>query len=600
MILVGGRVWQGGAAAGGYRSAEGVPVAGGYRIAEGVAVAGERILAVGDQDEVMSYRGPGTEVVDLKGRAVLPGLIDSHCHIVGLGLARTGIDLNYPRARSIADICRLVAERAAAQPPGTWIRGRGYDHLRLEERRHPTRWDLDPVSGDHPVVLVRSCGHISVANSEALRRAGITRETPDPPGGAIERRDGEPTGVLKEAAQGLVHGVAPHTRAELEEALRQAAREYLSLGVTAVQDMSGGDPEGPAVIQDLARGGGLGIRISFSLVSAPPSGGRSAAGNAALSTGLHTGLGDHWVRLGPAKVVLDGSDDGATALMYRPYRDGSGTGIGYWQDEELLAWAREAARWGWQLSLHAIGDRAIDQALRAIAEARRAVHEPGGAEVWRSPVADGRGVAEGRSGAPEGRSGATGQGKGGAAREALWRPRIEHFIYPSPEAAATAAALGVVPVVNPIFLSMVDRGYLELIDEETLARGFPMRSLLDAGLTVAAGSDAPVADANPLAGMACAVDRATAAGDPFRPGEAVSLAEVLDMYTRAGAVAGGWGDELGVIAPGRLADLVVLDGDLAVKDGRLTVTDGGPAVARLLREMRVAMTVVGGQVRFHV
>ncbi|MDI6824453.1 MAG: amidohydrolase [Bacillota bacterium] len=559
LILVGGRVWEGGAAAGGYRIAEGAAVAGGYRIAEGVAVAGERILAVGDRDEVMSYRGPGTEVVDLKGRAVLPGLIDSHCHIVGLGLARTAIDLNYPRARSIADICRLVAERAAAQPPGTWIRGRGYDHLRLEERRHPTRWDLDPVSGDHPVVLVRSCGHMSVANSEALRRAGITRETPDPPGGAIERRDGEPTGVLKEAAQGLVHGVAPHTRAELEEALRQAAREYLSLGVTAVHDMSGGDPEGPAVIQDLARGGGLGIRISFSLISAPPSGGRPAAGNAALGTGLHTGLGDHWVRLGPAKVVLDGSDDGATALMYRPYRDGSGTGIGYWQDEELLAWAREAARWGWQLSLHAIGDRAIDQALRAIAEAR-----------------------------------------GGGGGEGRWRPRIEHFIYPSPEAAATAAALGVVPVVNPIFLSMVDRGYLELIDEETLARGFPIRSLLDAGLTVAAGSDAPVADANPLAGMACAVDRATAAGDHFRPGEAVSLAEALDMYTRAGAVAAGWGDDLGVIAPGRLADLVVLDGDLAVKDGRLTVTDGGPALARLLREMRVAMTVVGGQVRFHV
>jgi len=540
MILVGGRVWR-------HPHEDGLAPAGARGAAEGVAVAGERILAVGTRDEVMSYRGRGTEVVDLGGRTVLPGLIDSHCHIVGLGLARAAIDLNYPGVKSIADICRLVAERAATQPPGTWIRGRGYDHLRLAERRHPTRWDLDPVSGDHPVILVRSCGHIAVANSEALRRAGIGRDTPDPPGGMIERRDGEPTGVLKESARGLVEAAAPHTRAELEEALRLAAREYLSLGVTAVCDMGGEDPDGPAVIQDLAAGGRLGIRICFSLISVPPSGGKVGAGNAALGTGLHTGLGDHWVRLGPAKVVLDGSDDGATALMYRPYRDGSGTGVAYWQDGELLEWAREAARRGWQLSLHAIGDRAIDQALRALGEALRA----GGSFAG--------GVARARP------------------------PRIEHFIYPTREAVGAAADLGVIPVVNPIFLSMVDEGYLGLIDPETLALGFPVRSLLDAGLTVAAGSDAPVADPNPLAGMACAVDRATATGEPFRPEEGVTVAEAVDMYTRAGAVAAGWGDLLGVIAPGRLADLVVLDGDL---------------VADRLREVRVSMTVVGGQVRF--
>ena len=541
LILVGGRVW------GRDPHKDGLAAAGSLAAAEGVAVAGERILAVGTRDEVMSYRGRGTEVVELGGRTVLPGFIDAHCHIVGLGLARAAIDLNYPRVKSIADIRRLVAERATTQPAGTWIRGRGYDHLRLAERRHPVRWDLDPVSGDHPVILVRSCGHIAVANSEALRRAGIGRDTPDPPGGIIERRDGEPTGVLKESARGLVEAVAPHTRAELEEALRLAAREYLSLGVTAVCDMGGEDPDGPGVIQDLAAGGGLGIRVCFSLISTPPSGGKVGAGNAALGTGMHTGLGDHWVRLGPAKVVLDGSDDGATALMYRPYRDGSGTGIAYWQDGELLEWAREAARRGWQLSFHAIGDRAIDQALLAIAEALRTGGSPAGSAVRTRP------------------------------------PRIEHFIYPSREAVTAARALGVIPVVNPIFLSMVDEGYLGLIDPETLALGFPIRSLLDAGLTVAAGSDAPVADPNPLAGMACAVDRATATGEPFRPEEEVAVAEAVEMYTRAAAVAAGWGDLLGVIAPGRLADLVVLDGELA---------------ADRLRGVRVSMTVVGGQVRF--
>lgn len=552
LILVNGRVWR--------------PAGG---AAEGVAVAGGRIVAVGDRQAVMAWRGARTEVIDLGGRAVLPGFIDAHCHVLGLGLARTAIDLGYPRARSIADIRRLVADRAAEQPPGTWVRGRGYDHLRLEERRHPTRWDLDPVSGDHPVLLVRSCGHIAVANSEALRRAGITRETPDPPGGVIERRDGEPTGVLKEAALALVQRVAPHTRRELEEALRRAAEEYLSLGVTAVCDMGGGDPEGPAVMQDLARGGGLGLRLCLALTAAPPSGGGGAVGNAVLGTGLHTGLGDPWLRLGPLKAVLDGSDDGATALMYRPYRDGSGTGIGYWQDAELLEWACRAARGGWQLAFHAIGDRAIDQALRAL---ERALAASRGEGFPRGAVAEG---VPGAAGGPP--------------------HRVEHFIYPRAAAVRTCAALGVVAVVNPIFLSMVDRGYLELIDPQTLGRGFPVRSLLEAGMVVAAGSDAPVADPNPLAGMACAVDRATAAGVPSRPEEAVPPAPALDMYTRAAAQAAGWGGELGAIAPGRLADLAVVEGWFGEPPGR---EPEGAEGARRLREARVVMTVVGGSVRY--
>ncbi|HHY95196.1 MAG TPA: amidohydrolase family protein, partial [Firmicutes bacterium] len=432
-------------------------------------------------------------------------------------------------------------------------------------------WDLDPVSGDHPVLLVRSCGHMAVANSEALRRAGVTKETPDPPGGLIERREGEPTGVLKEAAMDLLDGVAVHTREEQEAALRLAAQEYLRLGVTAAQDMSGADAEGPAVLQDLVAGGRLGWRVCFSLIGLPPSGGRVGAGNRVLEAGIHTGLGDHWVRLGPCKALLDGSDDGATAAMYRPYRDGSGTGISYWQDEELREWATAAAARGWQVALHAIGDRAIDQAISALSAATAAATSTAAPDT---AVTAGAGAA----------AGAAGEGRTAGVKGRAWRHRIEHCLYPTPEAVATIISCRFVPVVQPIFLSMMDEGYLNLVDPETLRLGFPVRTFLRAGLPVAAGSDAPVADPNPLAGMAEAIDRATAGGIPFRPEEAVSLEEAIAMYTRHAAWAAHWEEALGSLEPGKLADLVVLTEDIF------------SLPPHELRQVRVYLTVVGGRI----
>ncbi len=517
----------------------------GGRVAEAVAVTGSRITAVGAAGEVMALRGAGTTVIDLRGRTVLPGLIDAHCHLLGLGLARRAIDLNYPKARSVAGICLLVEERTRLFSPGAWIRGRGYDQLRLEERRHPTRWDLDPVSHGHPVLLTQSSGHAGVANSEALRLAGIGAETPDPPGGIIERSQGQPTGLLKEAALGLVEKVAAPSREERESALRAAAREYLGLGVTTVCDMSGSVADETSVIQDLAGQGGLGLRVVLSHIPHPPSSDRSATGEGALETGFHTGIGDRWVRLGPFKFMLDGSDDTATAAMHEPYPGTGTTGISLWADGDLSDLATKAAALGWQLSAHAIGDRAIDQAISAFGAAGRGAGSPGTRR----------------------------------------RDRVEHCIYPTAEAVASIIESRLVPVVQPIFISMVDEGYRRLFTPGTLARGFPIRTFIGAGLPVAAGSDAPVADPNPLVGMASAIDRRTHSGDPFRLEEAVTWDQALAMYTRHAAWSAFLERELGTIAPGNLADLVVLGAGVDCRS------------AEDLRAAPVDLTISDGQVR---
>ncbi len=288
-------------------------------IAEAAAVHDGRILAAGSNASVRPLAGPGTRTIDLRGRSLLPGFIDAHCHLAGVGAAMTAIDCKAAGMRSIAALQEAVRERAAKQPPGTWIRGRGYDQSRLAERRHPTRDDWDAVAPDHPVIFTRTCGHILSVNSRAMAIAGVDDRTPDPAGGKFDRADGRNLGVVYETAGLLFHAAAMLSPEDYRAALLRADRAYLAAGGTSVHDAGGLVGPAFAPCQDLVNGGDIHVRIyAFTTVNS-----RSHPLIGMLNAGLHTGFGDERLRLGAFKVVTDGSSSGPTAATRRPYSSNS-------------------------------------------------------------------------------------------------------------------------------------------------------------------------------------------------------------------------------------------------------------------------------------
>ncbi len=508
-------------------------------VVEALAVTGETITAVGTDEQIKDLEGPRTRVVELKGRALLPGFIDAHCHLVGVGMLMSSIDGKAPGRQSIRALQEAVRERAQCQPPGTWIRGRGYDHSRLAERRHPNRLDWDAVAPDHPVIFTRTCGHIASVNSRALALAGVTDDTPDPPGGRWDREGGRNLGVAYETAQAPLLTAAMPSRDELREALLRADEAYIAAGVTSVHDAGG--LVGPAfeVAQELHDAGRLRLRIyAFATVNS-----RNSPLMGLLGTGVRTGLGDRRLRLGAFKVMTDGSSSGPTAATREPYTSNCHDhGILYWSQDDLDDLLGQAHRQGFQCTVHAVGDRAIDQTLRSLARAVRELPRPG------------------------------------------LRHRIEHCGICPPDLRARVVAQGIVPAMQPAFFWEFGDGYIANYGQARADTMFPAKSLLDAGVLVAGSSDAPVTHWAPLFGIEEAMTRATSGGQVCGAAERVDLTAAIRMHTINGAYAEfaeGWKGSLGV---GKVADLVVLGEDVA----RVAV--------RELRQVPAVMTVVGGGV----
>ena len=508
-------------------------------IAEAVAVGGGRILAVGSNAAVRPLAGPGTRVVELHGRSLLPGFIDAHAHFAGLGAAMAAIDCKAPGMHSIRALQEAVHRRAAELPPGTWIRGRGYDQSRLAERRHPTRDDWDAVAPHHPVIFTRTCGHICSVNSLAMQLAGVDDDTPDPPGGRYERAGGRNLGVAYETAQAPLQQAAALSTEEYRAALLRADRAYLEAGATSVHDAGGltGPAFGPC--QELVAAGELHVRLyAFVTVNS-----RQHPLLGLLPSGLRTGFGDDRLRLGAFKVITDGSSSGPTAATRAPYTSNpADRGILYWSQEELDDLIGRAHRAGWQCTVHAVGDRAIEQTLNAMARAQREVPRQG------------------------------------------LRHRIEHCGICPPDLQQRVAAQGIVPAMQPAFFWEFGDGYIRNYGRERADTMFPVRSLLALGVPVAGSSDAPVTDHRPLFGIQQALTRATMDGDVCGPDERVDLTAAIRMYTVNAAYAAFEEDRNGSIEPGKLADLVVLAEDLT----RVPV--------ERIRDVGVHMTVVGGEV----
>jgi predicted amidohydrolase YtcJ len=505
-----------------------------------LAAIGERIVAVGSRAEIEAWRGPGTEVLDAGGRRVLPGFNDAHLHFFE-GSAKLA-QVRLKDARSPEELARRIAEHARARSKGEWVLGGTWDDQAFARPRLPTRQDVDALTPETPVFVDRYDGHMALANGLALRLAGVTRETEAPPGGEIVRdAAGEPTGVLKDAAMGLVSRVVPSPSPEARRrTIREGLRHAASLGVTSVQDM-GPDPADVAAYAELLERGELTVRVS----AAPA----VTRWEDQAGLGLRRAFGSPWLRLGALKGFADGSLGSTTAHFFEPYTDAPGTS-GLLSDEmqpigamrDRLAKADAA---GLQLCLHAIGDRAISVVLDLFEDVLRA----------------------------------------NGARDRRWR--IEHAQHVAPKDFARFARLGVIASVQPYHAIDDGRWAEGRIGPERAKTTYAFRSFLDAGVRLALGTDWYVASLNPMETLYAAVTRATLDGK--RPGgwvpeQRITLAEALSAYTEGAAYAEFQEREKGRLVAGQLADLVVLDQDVFA------------IPAERLREVKVVTTIVGGRV----
>lgn len=505
---------------------------------------GDRILACGTAAEVRAayelHRGlPGTapaESIDLRGRAVLPGLIDSHLHLLWYGFFLQQVDLN--GTASIPEMQQRLRARVEAVPPGQWVTGAGWQQDFFVEKRMPTRADIDAVAPCHPVMLHRVCYHAVVCNSLALRLGGVSRDTPDPDGGLIDRdpATGEPTGVLRESAADLVAKAVPApTPAQVRDALRLACRRASAAGLTSVHTNDGqGEAIGAYVA--LRDAGELTVR-SYHDTSYPD--------DEAL-LGLPAGFGDDWVKVGAVKLFVDGSLGARTALLRAPYSDDPAvSGVLMHSVDRLNAMVRKAHDHGRQVAVHAIGDRAVELALDAIEAA-----------VAANPRPD-------------------------------HRHRIVHAQALAPDLIPRLAAAGVVVDIQPKFTTGELFWAPARLGPEREPYSYCWRTMLEAGVRCAGGSDAPVEPLEPLWGIYAAVTRSAMDGrmsEGWLPREKLDALTAVRLFT-ADAAYGAFEEHVkGSLEPGKLADLVVLD----------HAPDRVPA--HEIKDLKVEMTIVGGRV----
>ncbi|WP_406463602.1 amidohydrolase [Streptomyces sp. NBC_01622] len=517
------------------------------RTATAVAVTGDRITAVGHA-EVRDLAGPGTQVVDLAGRLLLPGFQDAHVHPVPAGLELTQCDLT--GTKTAADTLATVRAYADAHPEREWITGGGWS-MEAFEGGTPTKELLDSVVPDRPVYLPNRDHHGAWVNSRALELAGITRDAPDPADGRIERNaSGEPAGTLQEGAMQLVGRLTPPTTpADRLAALLHAQRHLHALGITAWQDaivgkFAGMDDPSDAYLT-AARDGSLTARVVGALWWDRERGAEQiselAERRAALSHGRF--------HAGSVKLMLDGVAETGTAALLDPYLDKCGCATGnrgtsFIDPDQLPKYVTELDALGFQCHFHALGDRAVRNALDAVEAAREA-------------------------------NGPTDT-----------RPHLAHLQVVHPEDVARFARLGAVANIQPLWAAhepQMDELTIPFLGPERALWQYPFGALLRSGATLAAGSDWPVSSPDPLQGIHVAVNRVepASAGPVFLPGERIGLAEALTAYTAGSAYANHL-DDTGRVAAGALADLVVLD------------RDPFAAPPEEIAETRVARTYVGG------
>ena len=522
--------------------------------ARAVAVRGDRIVIVGSDAEVRRLVGPATQVVDLAGRLAMPGFIEGHGHFTGLGQAKLSLDLT--TARSWDDIVAMVAAAARSARPGEWITGRGWHQEKWTTVPSPNvegvplHHALSAVSPDNPVVLSHASGHASFVNARAMALAGLTRDTPAPSGGEVVKGpDGEPTGLLRETASGLVGraraGGATLSAAEREAQFRRvvelAGQEALAHGITSFHD-AGANFATIERFRLLAEEGRLPVRL-YAMVR----GESNARLDSLLPRYRLEGHANGFLTVRSIKKSIDGALGPHGAWLLEPYADlPASTGQNTESTESIAETARIAARHGFQLNTHAIGDRANKQIL----------------DIYERTFAA---------------SGATGDRR--------WR--VEHAQHLRPEDVQRFARLGVIASMQGIHGTSDGPWVLKRLGEERARSGaYLWRSLLDAGVVVTNGTDVPVEPIDPIASFHASVSRRMPDGALFYPAQRMTREEALRSYTLSNAYASFQEDVLGSLTPGKYADIVVLSKDI------LSVPEAEIPSARVL------YTILAGKVRY--
>nr|WP_255616769.1 amidohydrolase [Microvirga puerhi] len=490
-------------------------------VVEAIALWQGRVLATGSDSDIAPLIGPSTQMVNLDGRLATPGLNDSHLHLVSLGLMMDWVDAKPMSVPTLDGLLSSIEARASQTRPGEWILARGYDQTKLDVQRHPHRTELDKASPNNPVMLVRTCGHVSICNSMALALAGIDETSPTPPGGLIEQQNGVLTGLLAENARAPVWAVIPSASEEqLVAAIERGGHHLLSYGITSCMDAAVGQRGGfgeIAAYHRAKREGRLPVRTWLTLLGDP---GRSLVPQC-FEAGLVTGTGDDMLMIGAVKLFLDGSAGGRTAWMSEPYLGDDRTiGVQMMPDTEVEALVMDAHVKGYQLACHAIGDAAIEQLITAYERALAAL-----------PDSD-------------------------------RRHRIEHCGFSSPEQHERMIASGIYPCPQQVFIYDFGDAYISVLGEDRGLGSYPFRTWMDLGLKPATGSDAPVCEPNPFPNFYAMLTRKTWKGTVMDASEVVSIEEALQAYTEFGAFSQKLEHVKGRLVAGQLADVAVFSRNL--------------------------------------
>lgn len=511
-------------------------------MAQALVTDGDRILFVGSNAEVLNGKQAGDVLVDLAGRSLLPGLNDSHLHFIGLGMALQAVNLI--GSNSIEEIKEKVREHVLTARDGDWITGRGWDQNRFIEGRYPNRHDLDEVAPHHPVVLYRTCGHLLVANTKAMQMAGLTSQTNDVDGGGIDREvDGFPTGVLRERAMGLVRHAIPDVDAHARRrAVDLAAAHAVTTGITSVQANDGGgdwrsvwEAYEQALKQDRLP---VRVNLQFSL-----SADRLLTDRHALFEANQTVTGDR-LRFSVVKIMADGSLGARTAAFAKPYSDDpDNSGMAYHSQEAMDYLVNTVHSLGYQVAIHAIGDRTADQAITAIERAQ--------------------GTRNDR------------------------RHRLVHCQVLDPQLIGRMARAGIVAEIQPKFVTTDLHWAGSRIGSSRLRFAYAWKTLLDFGVACSGGSDCPVEPIDPLLGIYAAVNRTDLDGQPeqgWLPDEKLSVSEAIELFTVGAAYAEHQEQTKGRLQRGHKADLVVLSGDIMATD------------STAIKDLKVDLTMTGGMI----
>jgi predicted amidohydrolase YtcJ len=507
-------------------------------IVEALAVKFGRFLKVGSTNEINGLIGENTKVFDLKGKTVIPGLIDSHCHMMSVGAAREiFVDLSEEAGvRSIGDLIERLKDRADKTPEGEWVLGYQEDDSKLAEKRHPNRYDLDKASEEHPIMVTTVGGHFRMANSKALELAGITKDTEDPVGGKFDRDEqGIPTGGLHETAIQMVisEKVSEPTRKQSMEGAKEILTECAEVGLTCVYDTVNKHQIRAAL--DLKNYGELPIRMRMDVgVDLFPE---------LDKLGIYRGLGDDWLRICGLKFFFDGAISARTAAVSEEYLNKPGFyGVMATTREIATETIMDAYKEGYRISAHANGDRAIEMYLDIIEKAQK--------EYPRQDP----------------------------------RNRDIHCTVINQKLVERIKKLGILPTIFGPYVYYHGDKLIPAFGEERLERMFAARSFLDVGVKIAAHSDHPCAPYPPLMAIHGLVNRKTKAGKPIGQSQRISVKEALKLYTIHSAYQQFDEDKLGSIEEGKYSDFVVLEEDILTID------------TEKIKDIQIRMTVINGEI----